>query len=295
VLRQASTNGIEVADNRIAWLNGDYIPLADAKVSAQDRGFLFADGIYEFTAVLDGRLVDGASHLARFARSAEGLGIALPLPLDAIEAVQRELIERNQLDQGGIYFQLTAGLAERDFLAHAAQPTLFLFTQASDILGKPAARSGIAVKTVPDPRWARRDLKTINLLGQVFAKREAAASGAQEAWLVDEAGFVTEGASSSALIVTADGVLVTRPNGRDILPGCTRKAVLAIAERDGIAVEERLFTVAEARAAREAILTSASNFVVAVVAIDEKPIGDGRPGPIAARLRELYIEAARAT
>ncbi|WP_420141550.1 D-amino-acid transaminase [Sphingomonas sp.] len=284
-----------MADNRIAWLNGDYLPLADAKVSAQDRGFLFADGIYEFTAVLDGRLVDGASHLTRFARSAEGLGIALPLPLDEIAAVQRALITRNALDQGGIYFQLTAGPAERDFLARPARPTLLLFTQASDILDKPAARTGIVVKTVPDPRWARRDLKTINLLGQVFAKREAATAGAQEAWLVDADGFVTEGASSSALIVTADGVLVTRPNGPDILPGCTRKAVLAIAERDGIVVEERLFTVVEALAAREAILTSASNFVVAVVTIDEQAIGDGRPGPVAARLRELYIEAARAS
>jgi D-alanine transaminase len=283
-----------LTDDRIAWLNGDFIPLADAKVSALDRGFLFADGIYEYTAVLDGRLVDGASHLARFERSAQGLGIALPLTLAEIEAVQRELIARNRLDQGGIYFQLTAGAAERDFLGVATEPTLFLFTQAGDVLTKPAARTGIAVKTVPDPRWARRDLKTINLLGQVFAKREAAAAGAQEAWLVDADGFVTEGASSSALIVTADGVLVTRPNGRDILPGCTRQAVLAIAERDGVPVEERLFTVAEALAAREAILTSASNFVVAVVTIDGRPIGDGMPGPIARRLRELYIEAARA-
>jgi D-alanine transaminase len=278
---------------RIAWLNGAFVPLADAKVSAQDRGFLFADGIYEFTAVLDGRLIDGASHLARFERSARGLEIQLPLSLAEIEAVQRELIVRNHLDQGGIYFQLTAGAAERDFLGVATEPTLFLFTQSGDVLNKPAVRTGIAVKTVPDPRWARRDLKTINLLGQVFAKREAAAAGAQEAWLVDEAGFVTEGASSSALIVTADGVLVTRPNGRDILPGCTRKAVLAIAERDGVVVEVRLFTVAEALGAREAILTSASNFVIAVVAIDGQPIGDGTPGPIARRLRDLYIEAAR--
>jgi D-alanine transaminase len=279
---------------RTAWLNGAFLPLADAKVSAQDRGFLFADGIYEFTAVLDGRLVDSAAHLARFERSAAGLGITPPLSMAEIEAVQRELIARNSLDQGGIYFQLTAGPAERDFLAAAGEPTLFLFTQASDIINKPAVANGIRVKTLPDPRWARRDLKTVNLLGQVFAKREAAAAGAQEAWLVDEDGFVTEGASSSALIVTADGTLVTRPNGRGILPGCTRRALLAIAERDGMAVEERLFTVAEATAAREAILTSASNFVIAVVDIDGVTIGDGRPGPVARRLRELYIEAARA-
>jgi D-alanine transaminase len=279
---------------RIAWLNGDFVPLAEAKVSAQDRGFLFADGIYEFTAVLDGRLIDSAAHLARFERSAAGLDLRLPIAVADVEAAQRELIARNALDQGGIYFQLTGGPAERDFLAPSTEPTLFMFAQAADIIGRPTVQTGIAVKTVPDPRWARRDIKSIMLLGQVLAKREAATAGAQEAWLVDDQGFVTEGASSSALIVTADGALVTRPNSRAILPGCTRKAVLAIAERDGVAVEERLFTVSEALAAREAILTSASNFVLPVVRIDGNPIGDGTPGPIARRLRELYIEAARA-
>jgi len=279
---------------RIAWLNGDYVPLAEAKVSAQDRGFLFADGIYEFTAVLDGRLVDSAAHLARFAQSAEGLDLKLPIATAEIEAIQRELIARNQLDQGGVYFQLTGGPAERDFLAPSTVPTLFMFTQASDLLDRPTAKTGIAVKTIPDPRWARRDIKSIMLLGQVLAKREAAAAGAQEAWLVDTAGFITEGASSSALIVTPEGTLVTRPNSRAILPGCTRKAVLAIAQRDGVKVEERLFSIAQARGAREAILTSASNFVLPVVTIDGEAVGDGRPGPIAKRLRELYIEAARA-
>jgi D-alanine transaminase len=279
---------------RTAWLNGEFVPLAEAKVSAQDRGFLFADGIYEFTAVLDGRLVDSAAHLARFERSAAGLDLRLPIPVAEIEAAQRELIARNELDQGGLYFQLTGGPAERDFLAPSTAPTLFMFTQAADIIDRPAAKTGIAVKTVPDPRWARRDIKSIMLLGQVLAKREAAAAGAQEAWLVDDQGFVTEGASSSALIVTADNVLVTRPNSQAILPGCTRKAVLALAERDGVTVEERLFTVSEALAAREAILTSASNFVLPVVRIDGSTIGDGTPGPVARRLRELYIEAARA-
>jgi len=169
-----------------------------------------------------------------------------------------------------------------------------MFTQAHDVIDRPVLKTGIAVKTIPDPRWARRDIKSIMLLGQVLAKREAAAAGAQEAWLVDGAGFITEGASSSALIVTQDGTLVTRPNSRDILPGCTRKAVLTIAERDGVKVEERLFSVAEAHAAREAILTSASNFVLPVTKIDGMAVGDGKPGPIAQRLRELYIEAARA-
>jgi len=279
---------------RIAWLNGDFVPLAEAKVSAQDRGFLFADGIYELTAVLDGKLVDSYAHLARFERSAAGLDLALPIPTSEIEAIQRELIVRNQFDQGGVYFQLTGGPAERDFLATSTAPTLFMFTQAANVIDRPQAKTGIAVKTLPDPRWARRDIKSIMLLGQVLAKREAASAGAQEAWLVDPAGFITEGASSSALIVTPDGTLVTRPNSNDILPGCTRKAVLAIAERDGVKVEERLFTVAEAHGAHEAILTSASNFVLPVVTIDGAPVGDGKPGPIAQRLRQLYIEAARA-
>lgn len=278
---------------RIAWLNGDFVPLAEAKVSAQDRGFLFADGIYEFTAVLDGKLVDSESHLARFSRSVAGLDLELPISIEAIEKIQVELIARNALDQGGVYFQLTGGPAERDFLAPSTAPTLFLFTQASEIIERPSAKTGIAVATIADPRWARRDIKSIMLLGQVLAKREAAAVGAQEAWLVED-GFVTEGGSSSALIVTQDGTLVTRPNSTAILPGCTRKAVMAIAERDGVKVEERLFTVAEALAASEAILTSASNFVIPVVTIDGQPIGDGKPGPITRRLRELYIEAARA-
>jgi D-alanine transaminase len=279
---------------RIAWLNDDFVPLAEAKVSAQDRGFLFADGIYEFTAILDGKLVDSAAHLARFERSAAGLELRLPIPTAEIEAIQRELVARNRVREGGVYFQLTGGPAERDFLAASTRPTLFMFTQAQDVIDRPTVRTGIAVKTVADPRWARRDIKSIMLLGQVLAKREAAAAGAQEAWLVDGDGHVTEGASSSALIATAGGVLVTRPNSRDILPGCTRKAVLAIAEHDGVPVEERLFTVSEALAAREAILTSASNFVLPVVTIDGIPIGDGKPGAITMRLRELYIEAARA-
>ena len=280
--------------DRIAWLNGDYVPLAEAKVSAQDRGFLFADGIYEFTAILDGKLVDSAAHLARFERSAAGLDLKLPIPTAEIEAIQRELVARNAVQEGGVYFQLTGGPAERDFLAPSTAPTLFMFTQAHDVIDRPILKVGMAVKTIADPRWARRDIKSIMLLGQVLAKREAAAAGAHEAWLVDGDGFVTEGASSSALIVTQDGTLVTRPNSRDILPGCTRKAVLAIAERDGVTVEERLFTVEEARTAREAILTSASSFVVPVTRIDGEPVGDGQPGPVAQRLRELYIEAARA-
>lgn len=279
--------------SRSAWIDGVFVPLAEARVSVMDRGFLFADGIYEVTAVLGGRLVDSAAHLARLERSAAALDIALPLAIAEIEAIERVLIARDALDEGTVYLQLTRGAVERDFLAVPERPTLALFTQGKAIIANPAAEAGIAVATMADIRWARRDIKSVMLLAQVLAKREAAARGAQEAWLVED-GFVTEGASSTALIVTADGTLVTRPDGRDILPGCTRAAVETLARRDGVRVEERRFTVAEAMAAREAMLTSASTFVLPIVTIDRQSIGDGKPGPITRRLRQRYIEAALA-
>jgi D-alanine transaminase len=281
-----------MTDTRTAWFDGSFQPLADVRLSPMDRGFLFADGIYEVTAVLDGKLVDSASHLARLERSAAALEIALPISVAEIEQIERELIARNDLARGTIYIQLTRGAAERDFLAEPEKPTLLLFTQAGDMLASKAATEGVKVVTMPDIRWDRRDIKSVMLLAQVLAKRAARAAGAQEAWLVQD-GYVTEGASSTALIVTADGTLVTRPNSNIILPGCTRAAVLALAERDGVALEERPFTVEEALAGREAMLTSASNFVVAIVSIDGQPIGDSKPGPIARRLRELYLEMAR--
>jgi D-alanine transaminase len=281
-----------MSDNRIAWFDGAFQPLADVRLSPMDRGFLFADGIYEVTAVLDGKLIDSASHLARLERSAAALEIALPVSGAEIERIELELIARNDLARGTIYIQLTRGVGERDFLGEPDQPTLLLFTQASDMLASKAARDGVSVVTMPDVRWGRRDIKSVMLLAQVLAKRAAHAAGAQEAWLVQD-GYVTEGASSTALIVTADGTLVTRPNSTTILPGCTRAAVLALADRDGVTLEERPFTVEEALAGREAMLTSASNFVVPIVRIDGHPVGDGQPGPIARRLRELYIEMAR--
>ena len=278
---------------RIAWLDGAFLALGEARISVLDRGFLFADAIYEVTAVLDARLVDSAAHLARLERSAAALDLVLPVPLTEIEMIERELIARNGVDEGSVYLQLTRGESERDFVAVPERPTLLLFTQARALIANPAAEQGIAVVTMPDLRWARRDIKSVMLLAQVLAKRAAAEQGAQEAWLVED-GFVTEGASSSALIVTREGTLVTRPNSHAILPGCTRAAAMALAERDGVRLEERPFTVAEALAAREALLTSASNFVLPIVRIDGHPIGDGRPGPIARRLRDLYIEMARA-
>jgi D-alanine transaminase len=282
--------------DQIAYVNGSFVPLADAKVSVLDRGFLFADGIYEVSAVLEGKLVDNASHLARLERSVGEIALALPETLDRIIEIQKELITRNRLENGLVYMQVTRGAdAGRDFaFPKGVKPTLILFTSVKDIINAPSAKSGIAVITVPDIRWARRDIKSVALLAQVLAKQAAAEAGAGEAWMIEE-GKVTEGGSSSAFILTKDDVLVTRQNSSAILPGCTRKAVVALAEERQLRVEERPFTVAEALVAKEAFITSASSFVQAVVTIDGKAIADGKPGPMANRLREIYIDFARKT
>jgi D-alanine transaminase len=282
--------------DQIAYVNGSFVPLADAKVSVLDRGFLFADGIYEVSAVLDGKLVDNASHLARLERSVGEISLALPETLDRIIEIQKELITRNKVENGLVYLQVTRGAdAGRDFaFPKGVRPTLILFTSVKDIVNAPSAKSGIAVITVPDIRWARRDIKSVALLAQVLAKQAAAEAGAGEAWMIED-GKVTEGGSSSAFILTQDDVLVTRQNSSAILPGCTRKAVVALAEERQLRVEERPFTVEEAQVAKEAFITSASSFVQAVVTIDGKTIADGKPGPMANRLREIYIDFARKT
>jgi len=279
----------------IAYLNGSFLPLEQARVSVLDRGFLFADGIYEVAAVIDGKLVDSASHLARLERSTGAIGIALPLSLAEIEAAQKELVARNGLSEGLVYLQITRGAdATRDFLPSPdIRPTLVMFAQAKHFLDVPAARDGIAVATMPDLRWARRDIKSVGLLAQAMAKRAAAEAGAQEAWMVED-GFVTEGASSTAFIVTEDGV-VTRPYSQAVLAGCTGAALTALAEENGIGIIRRPFTVAEALAAKEAFITSASTLCQSVVRIDGQEIGGGKPGPIAMRLRALYIDFARRT
>jgi D-alanine transaminase len=279
----------------IAYLNGSYLPLAEARVSVLDRGFLFADGIYEVAAVMEGRLIDSASHLARLERSAGALDIALPLSLEAVEAAQKELVRRNAMTEGMVYLQLTRGAAEaRDFLAPADLfPTLVMFVQPKIFLDTPAVREGIAVATMPDLRWARRDIKSVGLLAQAMAKRVAKEAGAQEAWLVED-GFVTEGASSTAFIVTDEGV-VTRPYSQAVLAGCTGAALGALAEESGLALIRRPFTVAEALMGQEAFITSASTLCHSVVRIDGQKIGAGLPGPVAMRLRQLYIDFARRT
>jgi len=281
---------------RIGYVSGSFVPLSEARISVLDRGFLFADGVYEVCAVLDGKLIDNPSHLKRLERSLGEIALPSPETPDRIEAIQRELIARNGLENGLVYLQVTRGAAaERDFAFPAdVKPTLVMFTVTKDIIQAPAAKNGIAVVTVPDIRWSRRDIKSVALLAQVLAKQAAAQAGAGEAWMVED-GLVTEGSSSTAFIVTADDVLVTRENSNRVLPGCTRQAVLALAEEQKLGIELRPFTVQESQLAKEAFITSATTFVQPVVAIDGQPVGDGRPGPLARRLRELYIDFARAT
>jgi D-alanine transaminase len=279
--------------SRIVFLNGSFLPIEEAKVPFMDRGFLFGDGVYEGIGVLDGRLIDNEAHLERLERSLAEVRIRNPYTRTEWTSLQEEIVRRNGMAEGFIYFQVTRGVAERDFFfPENTHPTVAMFTQAKAIADAPAARSGIAVVTVPDQRWARRDIKSINLLAQVLAKQAAKEAGAQEAWLVED-GYVTEGGSSSGFIVTKKGSIVVRPLSQAILPGITRKSLLRLSEEAGIPLEERRFTVEEAYDAAEAFLTSASNFVLPIVTIDGRPVADGKPGPVTKRLRELYLSMAR--
>lgn len=280
--------------SRIVFLNGSFLPIDEARVPFMDRGFLFGDGVYEGIGVLEGRLIDNEAHLERLERSLAEVRITNPYTRTEWTSLQEEIVRRNNMTEGFIYFQVTRGVAERDFFfPENAKPTVAMFTQSKSIANAPTAQTGIAVITVPDQRWARRDIKSINLLAQVLAKQAAKEAGAQEAWMVED-GFVTEGGSSSAFIVTKSGNIVVRPLSHAILPGITRKSLLRLSKEEGVALEERRFTVEEAYDAAEAFLTSASNFVLPVVAIDGRPVGDGKPGPITKRLRELYLSMASA-
>ncbi|MBA8878871.1 D-amino-acid transaminase [Phyllobacterium myrsinacearum] len=284
-----------MADSRIAYVNGAFVPVAEARVSIFDRGFLFGDAIYEVTAVLDGKLIDSALHTARLQRSTNEIGIRMSVSPDQIGEIQKALVERNALVEGLIYLQMTRGVEERDFLfSDDLDPTLVMFTQSKKLIDSPALKAGLAVKSVEDMRWARRDIKSTCLLPQILAKRIAKDAGCQEAWMIED-GVVTEGASSTAYIVMADGSIVTRANSNKTLPGCTRLALLQLAQETGVCVEERPFSLEEALGATEAGMTSASNFVLPVTMIDGQPVGNGTPGPVMQRLRELYIEHARKT
>jgi D-alanine transaminase len=279
---------------RTVYVNGDYLPEGEAKVSVFDRGFLMADGVYEVTSVLDGKLVDFPGHIARLRRSLAELDMASPATDEDLLAIHRELVARNAIEHGMVYLQVTRGAAERDFAYPdpATPPTLVLFTQSKPgLIDNPLARTGMAVVSIPDARWARRDIKTVQLLYPSMGKMMAKHQGADDAWMIED-GHVTEGTSNNAYIVRGDTV-VTRHLGPEILSGITREAVLRMARESQMRVEERPFTLEEARAADEAFVTSATTFVMPVVRLDGQPIGPGRPGPVATRLREIYIDEAR--
>ncbi|MGE0230338.1 MAG: D-amino-acid transaminase [Flavobacteriaceae bacterium] len=279
--------------SRIAYVNGSFLPLEEARVSVLDRGFLFADGAYEVTCVIDGGLVDFDGHIARLKRSLAEIGMDMPMDGDALEAIHREIVTRNALVEGSVYLQVTRGAAERDFaFPKETRQTVVLFTQARDLVNAPGAKTGIKAVSVPDIRWTRRDIKSVALLAQVLAKQAAAAAGAGEA-VMHEGGTVTEGASSNLWIVSGDGALVTRQLSSSILAGITRRTTMALAEETGIALHERPFTLDEAFAAREMFQTAATALVMPIVELDGRKIGDGAPGPVTKRLREIYIQTAR--
>ena len=272
---------------RYAYVNGRYVRHAEAAVHIEDRGYQFADAVYEVVTVLGGRLVDEDGHLERLGRSLGELGMAWPMARRPLSLVMRELVRRNRLRDGIVYLQIGRGVAPREFrFPKGVAPTLVMTTRRAD-LDPPQAAEGVAVITIPDIRWRRRDIKTVMLLAQVLGKQQAAEAGAYEAWQVED-GLVTEGTSSNAWIVTAEGRLVTRAPTHAILNGVTRRSLLRLAEAHGLTVEERAFTVAEALAAREAFISSATTFALAVVRIDGQPVGDGRPGPFTQRLRAAY-------
>ncbi|MCR9135322.1 MAG: D-amino-acid transaminase [Alphaproteobacteria bacterium] len=279
---------------RTVYVNGEFVPEDEAKVSIFDRGFLFADGVYEVTTVLDRKLVDFFGHRARLRRSLGELNIVLDLTDEQLLDIHRQLIAANDLDEGIIYLQVTRGAADRDFVfpPEDTPVTTVLFTQAYSVIDNPLAQRGAKVVSVDDKRWSRCDIKTVQLLYPSLAKMEARSKGADDAWLVRD-GLVTEGSSNNAYIVTRDGTIVTRDLSNLILHGITRRAVLECARNLQMKVEERPFTIEEAQGAREAFSTSASGFVSPVVQIDGKPIGDGSVGSVARQLREVYIAEMR--
>jgi D-alanine transaminase len=283
---------MEFEMSRTVYVNGEFVPENEARVSIFDRGFLFADGVYEVTAVIKGKLVDYPMHMERLKRSLGEMDMSSPLDDDALLAMHRELAKRNNLEEGGIYMQITRGAADRDFTRpENVTSSLVAFTQANNLLNAPGAVTGERAIIVPDIRWARRDIKTIALLPQTMAKQAAKDAGVSKAWMVGEDGYITEESSASTYIVKGN-VLITRPVSNAILAGITRKAVLALLQQTDVTLDERMFTPEDTYGADEALVTSASSFVMPIIEIDGKTIGTGRPGPVTNRLRELYIEAA---
>ncbi|MGH6881096.1 D-amino-acid transaminase [Hypericibacter sp.] len=279
--------------SRIAYVNGRYLPLAQAQVHIEDRGYQFADGVYEVVPLYRGRLLDEEPHLDRFDYSLRELQIAPPMSRAALKLVLRELVRRNGLGDALLYFQATRGVAPRDHKFPAKAKTAFVATMRRS--RPPSAKQieeGVAVMTTRDIRWARCDIKSLNLLPNLLAKQQATVAGVFEAWLVDDDDNITEGSSTNAWIVTADGRLVTHDAGAAILNGITRQRVIKLMESEGLTFEQRSFSRDEAMRAREAFLSSSSSFVLPITRIDGKPVGEGKPGPMTRRLREIYVAAA---
>jgi D-alanine transaminase len=274
----------------IAYVDGAYLPLAQAAVHIEDRGFQFADGVYEVIAVRSGRLIDEAPHLARLARSLGELRIRPPRGEAALKIVLRETTRRNRIERGSVYVQVTRGTAPRDHAFPASpEPTLVVTARRARPPDPRFVEEGVAVVTAADIRWRRCDIKSVSLLPNVLGKQEAREAGAFEAWQVDAAGRVTEGTSSNAWIVAADGAIVTHPANHAILNGVTRLALIDIIRREGCRLDERAFTIAEVKAAREAFLTSTTADVLPVVRIDGVPVANGHPGLLTQKLRAAYL------
>ncbi len=281
---------------RYAYVNGQYLRHEVAAVHIEDRGFQFADGVYEVVTVQNGRLVDEDGHIARLGRSLDELQMGWPVSERVLRLIMRQLLRRNRVRDGIVYLQITRGTAPRDFRFPAsATPTLVLTTRRMNLDPKDKIDQGVAVITIPDIRWKRRDIKSVSLLPQVLGKQQAQAAEAFEAWQVDEEGNVTEGCSSNAWIVTAEGRLVTRNASNLILNGITRQSVLRLAEEAGIVFEQRAFSVEEALGATEAFITSATTYVMPVTRIDGQPVADGRPGALSRKLRDSYVGYAETT
>jgi len=283
---------------RVAYVNGRFVPHGEAVVHIEDRGYQLADAVYEVWAVFGGKLGDAEGHFARLQRSLSELSIPMPMSRAALTLVLKEAIRRNRIAEGLIYLQVSRGVAPRQhaFPAEALRPAVVMTVSRVDRAADEArAAKGVAVVTAPENRWGRCDIKTVGLLPNSLAKQKAREAGAMEAWFVDDLGFVTEGASSNAWILDGEGRLRTRDTNANILRGITRHSLLDVIRREGLPVDERPFTPAEAMAAKEAFITGAGTLVLPVVKVDGKPVGDGRVGPVAMKLRRLYIEQAKAT
>jgi D-alanine transaminase len=277
--------------SRIVYVNGRYLPRAQARVDVEDRGYQFSDGVYEVCEVRGSRLIDERRHLARLDRSLSELKIESPMPRAALGVVLREVVQRNRIRDGLVYIQVSRGVARRDhaFPAAGTPPSIVVTAKSIDIAAnEKVAADGVAVITMPDERWARVDIKSLSLLPNVLAKQAAREQGAREAWLVDKTGHITEGSSSNAWIINRDGKLLTRHLDHGILPGITRAVLIESLKSHGVELEERAFTIEEAYAAREAFITSATQSVMPVVSIDGRPVGNGAPGLIATALRRDY-------